>query len=450
MDKILIIDDDKYYGETLDMVLQGLNYDTMRTDNGESGKGLIKHFQPDLIITDLKMPQVSGIDVLEAAKKIDPGIQVLVLTAFEDLDTTIKAMQLGAYDYLEKNSGMEKLTIAVKRAIQSRRLSKKAFLSVDDGDSRESHTSNLLIGKTQVMREIFKKIGRVSSNRVSVLIQGESGTGKELIAKVIHYSGVTKNEPFIALNCSALSETLLESELFGHERGSFTGAIRTKIGKFELAREGTVFLDEISELSLNLQVKLLRVIQERTVERVGGESSIPINARIIAATNRKLTELVEEKKFREDLFFRLNVFNIDIPPLRERTDDIPLLISHLLKKINHDLHKNVSNIPYSVMEMLVNHNWSGNVRELENTLLQAVILAKSNVIDAENIFLRKSQQLNNDLPLKADPSLKELEKMYIKKVLDDSDWNKKVASKRLGISKTTLYSKIEKYQLQKD
>lgn len=450
MEKILVIDDDKYYGETLEILLRDLNYTTLRTDNGETGKYLIKDFQPDLIITDLKMPRISGIDVLREAKAIDPRIQVLVLTAFEDLDTTIKAMQLGAYDYLEKNAGLEKLTIAVNRAIQSRRLCKKACLTVTADEAPNSLTPDLLIGQTIPMREIFKKIGRVSSNRVTVLIQGESGTGKELVAKVIHYSGCTKNEPFIAVNCSALSETLLESELFGHEKGSFTGAVRMKIGKFELAHEGTVFLDEISELSLNLQVKLLRVIQERTIERVGGEVSIPVNVRIIAATNKRLIELVEENKFRQDLFFRLNVFNIEVPPLRERIDDIPLLIIHLLKKINRELNKNVSNIPYSVMEMLQNYHWNGNVRELENTLLQAVVLAKSDVIEAENIFLRKSPSNNNNMLLCNNISLEELEKNYIKKVLDDSNWNKKEAAKILGIAKTTLYNKIESYNLHKD
>jgi two-component system response regulator AtoC len=359
-------------------------------------------------------------------------------------------MQLGAYDYLEKNAGLEKLTIAVNRAIQSRRLCKKACLTVTADETPSSFIPDLLIGRTIPMREIFKKIGRVSSNRVTVLIQGESGTGKELIAKVIHYSGCTKNEPFVAVNCSALSETLLESELFGHDKGSFTGAVRTKIGKFELAHEGTVFLDEISELSLNLQVKLLRVIQERTIERVGGEVSIPVNIRIVAATNKRLIELVEENKFRQDLFFRLNVFNIEVPPLRERTDDIPLLIVHLLKKINRELNKNVSNIPYSVMEMLQNHHWNGNVRELENTLLQAVILAKSDVIEAENIFLSKSPSNNNNMLSFNNISLEELEKNYIKKVLDDTNWNKKEAAKILGIAKTTLYNKIESYQLHKD
>jgi len=450
MEKILIIDDDRYYGETLEILFRDLNYNTLRAESGEIGKSFIKDFKPDLIVTDLKMPGVSGIDILIEAKKFDPKIQVLILTAFEDVDSTIEAMQQGAYDYIEKNAGLDKLTIAVNRAIQSRRLNKKACLIVDEGNSR-LFTPDLLIGKTPPMREIFKKIGKVASNKVTILIQGESGTGKELISKVIHHSGCSKNEPFIAVNCSALSESLLESELFGHERGSFTGAIRTKIGKFELAKEGTIFLDEISELSLNLQVKLLRVIQERTIERVGGEFSIPVKARIIAATNRKLADLVEENKFRRDLFFRLNVFNIDVPPLRERIDDIPLLVIHLLKKINRELHKNVSKIPYSVMETLESHNWTGNVRELENTLLQAVILAKSDIIEAENIFIRKSPEvINSDAFFDNRPSLEELEKNYIKKVLDELNWNKKEASKILGIAKTTLYNKIENYQLQKE
>ena len=295
------------------------------------------------------------------------------------------------------------------------------------------------------MKEVLKKIGKVSSNRVSVLIHGESGTGKELITKVIHYSGITKHLPFIAVNCTALSETLLESELFGHEKGSFTGAIRDKKGKFELAGEGTIFLDEISEISPNLQVKLLRVLQEKEFERVGGETIIPMQARIVAATNKNLSELVQQGKFREDLFYRLKVFTIEVPPLRERRNDIPALVIHLLKKINNELHKNVRKIPIEVMEMLQNYDWIGNVRELENILYQAVVLSTDDVLHKEDILLRKIIPVESNMD--GDLSLSELEKMHIEHILKKVNFNKTKACSILKISKPTLDSKIRKYNI---
>jgi transcriptional regulator with PAS, ATPase and Fis domain len=288
---------------------------------------------------------------------------------------------------------------------------------------------------------------KISANRVNVLIQGESGTGKELITKIIHYTGVTKRHPFIAVNCTALSENLLESELFGHVKGAFTGAIRDKKGKFELAGEGTIFLDEISEISFNLQVKLLRVLQEREFEKVGGEATIPLKARVVTASNRVLEDLVQEGNFRDDLYYRLKVFTIEVPPLRERRDDIPSLVVHFIKKINKELHKNVWKIPYEVMELLQRHEWVGNVRELENTLLQAVVLAKGDVLEKEYLLLNNYRHQRNDNSDPSRLSLSEIEKKHIKLVLDSVDWDKPQASKILGIAKTTLYKKIETYGL---
>jgi two-component system response regulator AtoC len=307
-----------------------------------------------------------------------------------------------------------------------------------------------LIGKSSGMREIYKKIGQTTNTRVTILLQGESGTGKELIAKIIHYSGVTKNQPFVAVNCSALTETLLESELFGHVRGAFTDAIRDKKGKFELAGEGTVFLDEISEMSEGLQVKLLRVLQELEFERVGGESTIPVKARIIAATNRNLQEFVRTGRFRDDLYYRLSVFTIDIPPLRERKEDLEALVVHLLNRINLKIHRSVRKIGDDVMEMLRNHDWRGNVRELENVLTQAVVLSKSDVLEKETIILR-----SNDTALKTpldvgNWTLEEVEKFYIKVMLDKWDWNIARSCVALGISKPTIYRKIQAYSLKRD
>jgi DNA-binding NtrC family response regulator len=445
MDTILIIDDDESFGETLQIFLADMNCRILRSNNGKDGLDIIEREHPDLVITDYKMPLLNGLQVLKRIKEIDVKIQVIMLTAFEDMDSTIKAMQLGAYDYVEKLE-LERIKAITKRALESKKLSERLVIAISE-DSSEYQLDNSLVGSTKGMKEIYKKIGKISSTKVNVLIQGESGTGKELITKIIHYTGITQDQPFIAVNCTALSESLLESELFGHVKGAFTGAIRDKKGKFELAEEGTIFLDEISEISPNLQVKLLRVLQEREFERVGGELTIPMKARIVSASNKNLSEWVKLGKFREDLFYRLKVFTIEIPPLRERKEDIPKLVVHFLKKINKELHKNVWKIPYEVMEMLQTHEWVGNVRELENTLLQAVVLAKGDVLEKEYILLKKNDIAQGDKVNKARLSLADIEKNHIKLVLDEVNWDKQAAAKILGIAKTTLYNKIETYDL---
>jgi len=446
MSTILIIDDDESFAETLEIYLSELNYKIIRTGSGRTGIDILEAQHPDLVITDLKMPGFSGLEVLQKSREIDDSIPVVLITAFDDMETTIKAMQSGAYDYIEKSLEFERIKAVVKRALESKSLSDRLVVAISE-DTTEFNIENSLIGKTNVMKDIMKSIGKISSNRVNVLVQGESGTGKELITKIIHYTGITKKQPFIAVNCTALSENLLESELFGHVKGSFTGAVRDKKGKFELAGEGTIFLDEISEISQNLQVKLLRVLQEREFERVGGETTIPMRARVVAASNRNLAQLVEQGKFREDLYYRLKVFVIDIPPLRERTADIPNLVVHFLKKINKELHKNVWKIPYDVMEMLQHHDWIGNVRELENTLLQGVVLSKGDVLEEEYILLRNSLSQKNGYPDLTKMTLAEMEKRHIKAVLESVKWDKREASRILGIAKTTLYNKIEGYGL---
>jgi len=449
MEKILLIDDDDSLRETLCMYLTSLNYKVFLASNGKQGLEIMEREFPDLIITDLKMSGFSGIDVLQKVKEFDSHAQVLLITAYEDMQSTINAMQLGAYDYLEKPLELEKFTSIVRRALDSRKLSERLIFEITE-ESRDYKIEESLIGKTSKMKEIFKNIGKISSNRVSVLIEGESGSGKELVAKIIHYSGITKEHPFVAVNCTALSETLLESELFGHVKGSFTGAYRDKKGKFELSGEGTIFLDEISEISPSLQIKLLRVLQEKEFERVGGESLIPLRSRVISATNTNLADLVEQGKFREDLYYRLKVCTIEIPPLRERKDDIPNLVVHLLRKINRELHKNVRKIPYEVMELLQNYNWTGNVRELENVLMQAVVLAKNDILEKENILLRSlnlNVSSNSNL---SSMSIADVERVHIELVLNSCNWDKNKACHILGISKPTLYSKIESYQLKRE
>ncbi len=445
MSKILIIDDDKSIRDTLSIFLSEFNYKILSAASVEEGLELLYKEHPELILCDLKLPKLNGLDFLKELHEYDSRIPVVIMTAYGDSRTTIKAIQLGAYDYIEKPLDVDRLNILIKRALEERKISEHLEITISK-DSDEYKIENSLICKTPVMKELLKKIGKVSSNRVSILVHGESGTGKELITKIIHYSGITKNHPFIAVNCTALSETLLESELFGHDKGAFTGAIRDKKGKFELAGEGTIFLDEISEISPNLQVKLLRILQEKEFERVGGEITIPMHARIVAATNMNLSELVKQGKFREDLYYRLKVFTIEVPPLRERKNDIPALVIHLLKKINLELHKNVRKIPIEVMELLQNYEWVGNIRELENILYQAVVLSTDDVLQKENILLRKTNPADSINP-DGNLSLSEIEKLHIKNILKKVNFNKTKACEILKISKPTLDSKIRKYGL---
>ncbi len=445
LNNILIIDDDNAIRDTLNIFLSESGFKISTAKSGEEGLELIKKEHPELIICDLKLPKLNGLDILKNLNEYDPAIPVIIMTAYGDSQSTIKAIQLGAYDYIEKPLDIDRLNVLIKRALEGKKISEHLEITISK-DSDEYQIENSLIGKTPVMKDVLKKIGKVSSNRVSVLVLGESGTGKELITKVIHYSGITKQHPFIAVNCTALTETLLESELFGHDKGAFTGAVKDKKGKFELAGEGTIFLDEISEISPNLQIKLLRVLQEKEFERVGGEITIPMQARIVTATNKNLSELVRDGKFREDLYYRLKVFTIEVPPLRERKNDIPALVIHLLKKINKELHKDVRKIPIDVMEMLQNYEWVGNVRELENTLYQAVVLSSDDVLKKENLLLRNalpvdSFQNNHDI------SLEEMEKIHIENILKKVNFNKTKACKILKISKPTLDSKIRKYHI---
>lgn len=446
MENILVIDDDESIRKTLLNYLKRLGYSTLSAEDGLIGYELILKHQPDLIISDIRMPHLTGLELLKKLKDLEIAAKVIIITAHDEMQTTIDAMQNGAYDYLEKPLDIDRLKVTIERALESKMLSERIDSLI--GEAAKDFTPNRkIIGKSKLMIDVYKIIGQVSSSKVTVLLQGESGTGKEIVAKSIHYSGVTKNDPFVAVNCTAITESLLESELFGHEKGAFTGADRTKKGKFELAANGTIFLDEISEMSQHLQVKLLRVLQEKEFERVGGETIIPMKARIITATNRNIEQLVRDNKFREDLFYRLNVVKIELPPLRERKDDIPLLINFLLQKINNELHKNVLSVSNSAMEKLMNHNWTGNVRELENSLMQAVVMTNSDIILEENILLNNN--LNEQSDFSVNLSLAEVESKHVKNVLEFTKWNKPEAAKILGISLPTLYSKIDIYQLSK-
>ena len=447
--KILIIEDDTTYSEYLKAALQKISGKLFFAYDGNSALNILFKEHPDLVVTDLRLPDISGIEILRRIKEFDHRIQVIVITAYADMSNIIQSMQHNAYDILQKPIDIDRFISAVKNALGSRKFDNSDIININE-KKYDSDSDNTLIGNSPAIYDLYKKIGKVSSNRVSVLIQGESGTGKELVTRIIHQSGITKNKPFVAVNCSALTETLLESELFGHVKGSFTGATRNKKGKFELAEDGTIFLDEISEISHNLQVKLLRVIQEKEFEKVGGEETIPMKARLVVASNNNLADLVKRGKFREDLFYRLNVFSIEIPPLRYRKSDLPELAIHFLKRINRDLNKNVNIIPFDTMELLQNYDWTGNVRELENILMQAVILAKGEVLEKEYILLDGYGEYHkNNYSKDKNLSLAELEKNHIRVILDEVNWDKKEACKILGIAKTTLYNKLEVYGIRK-
>jgi len=450
MDKVLIIDDDEWNRQIMRETLKKEGYVLVEAADGESGVAMVRKENPDVVITDYLMPGINGLEVMIEARKIKNNLPVILLTGFGDVGLTIKSIQMGAFDYLEKPVKSSQLKTVVRDALNSVRVSSSLNEVIPD-DISTVLVDNLLVGKTPQMKEIFKNIGRISMNKVNVLIQGETGTGKELIARLIHFSGITREKPLVIVNCSALTESLLESELFGHVKGSFTGSIRDKSGKFELAGEGTIFLDEISEISMNTQVKLLRVIQELEFEKVGGEATVPMKARIIAATNKDLEELIKQGKFREDLYYRLKVFTIGLPPLRERKDDIRDLVIHFLHKLNKRFNKGVVKIGEGVIEMLQDHDWQGNVRELENTILQAIVMSKTDVLEKENITLiaRKhvASEVTPDIQYK---TLADLEKFHIKRVLDELKWNKVEAARYLDITRPTLNAKIERYNLVQD
>lgn len=451
MSKIIVIDDDRLVRRVFSAVLKKEGLDVIEADNGDDGLTMIISEHPDLVITDFQMPGKNGLELLSEIQRLKLGIPVIMLTGFGDVSLTIKSIQQGAFDFLEKPINPDILKTTVHKALNSQKQSTE-LTDVVHGELKENSIieNTFLVGKAPRMKEIFKSIGLISMNKVNVMIEGETGTGKELIARLIHYSGITQDKPLVVVNCSALTETLLESELFGHVKGSFTDSIRDKKGKFELAANGTIFLDEISEVSLNTQVKLLRVIQELEFEKVGGESPIPMKARIIAATNKNLEDLIKQGRFREDLYYRLKVFTITLPPLRERKDDINDLVVHFLNKLNKRFNKNVRKIGDGVIEMLKEHDWYGNVRELENTLMQAIVMSKSDVLEKENIILnsRLGEPHKSEHEVFEMKTLATLEKEYIKRVLDEVKWNKLEASRVLDITRPTLNAKIEKYNLE--
>lgn len=442
MKSILIIDDDPLVTKTLSSYLSKEKFEVTTAEDGEEGLRKYEECAPDLVILDIRLPDMDGLEVLCRIKEKNTNATIIVMTAYDDMKSTVQAVKSGAFEYLVKPLDYVELDLTIEKAFQIKSLEEKVSYLMEE--KQKEYTIDNIIGRSPPMREVFKLIGSVADTRTNILIQGESGTGKELVAKAIHYNSPYRDEPFIVINCSAISDTLLESELFGHVKGAFTDAVCETKGKFEIAGKGTLFLDEVGDVSPGLQSKLLRVIETRDFMKVGGEKVLKTEARIIAATNQDLNALIEKGKFREDLYYRLKVVEITLPPLRERREDIPDLTAYLLEKINRELRKNVKKVPPEVMKILVELPWKGNVRELENTLTRAAIMAKGDVILPENLPVESSER--DIFPRELVP-LREVEKKYIQHVLKATKGNKTKASQILQITRPTLDKKIKDYSL---
>jgi two-component system response regulator HydG len=445
---ILVVDDDLAHRTMLRTLITGWGYTVVEADDGEKAIEEV-HRQPfDMILMDIRMVKVSGLEALNEIKRFNPAIPVVIMTAFASVETAVKALKDGAYDYLTKPLDFDKLRIILDRAMEHSRLKEEnRFLK----ETLASHFDRReLIARSEIMIRLLDTVSQVAPSEATVLITGESGTGKEMIAGAIHYNSLRKDGPFIKINCAAITETLLESELFGHEKGAFTGADRRKEGKFRQSEAGTIFLDEISEMSLSMQVKLLRVLQERELTRVGGEEVIRINVRVIAATNRDLIKNIEERRFREDLYYRLNVVSIHVPPLRERKEDIPLIAQHFLNMFADRNRKIIKGFTPRAMDRLLKHPWPGNVRELMNAVERGVVLSRSEYLDETELpLIQREAPTTHDTSSKMNGTgelpLESVEKETILKVLDTAGGNKSEAARRLGITRRTLHLKLKKY-----
>jgi two-component system response regulator PilR (NtrC family) len=450
MNKILIVDDEQGMRELLSMMLRREGYDVVTAANGEAALASIQAEIFDLIITDIKMPKLDGISLLRSVKELSPDTIVIVITAFGTAETAVDAMKLGAYDYITKPFKNEEIKLVVQKALEKQVLRKENILLRREIESRAGFEN--FIGKSEVMQRVFTTIRQVADTRSTVLITGESGTGKELVARAIHACGSRKNTPFVTVNCSALPETLLESELFGYMKGAFTGAAANKQGLFEVAHGGSIFLDEISATTPALQTKLLRVLQEREFKRVGGTSDIKVDVRVIAASNRDLVQLIANGSFREDLYYRLNVIPISLPPLRERKEDISLLIGHFMKKIAQE--REPKRISPEAMNRLVSYRWPGNVRELENTIERLAVLAPGDTILVEHIpetiaeLSPCPELIPTDIPesgIDLECLLRTAEKTLLNRALEKTGGVKTEAAKLLGLSFRSFRHRLQKY-----
>jgi len=454
-DKILVADDEQSMREFLDIMLKKEGYKVSLASNGEEVIKLIEKDIFDLVLMDIRMPRLDGIAALKKIKTVSPETIVIMITAYASADTAIKAMKEGAYDYITKPFKVEEIKLIIKNALEKKNLQKENVLLKQVVRDRY-HFENI-IGQSPKMSALYDLLEKVAPTKTNILITGESGTGKELVAKAIHFNSPRKEKPFVTLNCGAIPETLIESELFGHMKGAFTDAIATKKGLFEVADEGTIFLDEISEVPLLMQVKLLRVLQDKEFKRVGGTEDIRVDVRIITATNKDLEEEVKEKQFREDLFYRLNVIQIKLPSLRERREDIPLLADHFLKKYSEELNKNIIKISSEALRILLNYEYPGNVRELQNIIERAVALETSQELTGQNLSSYLDEQpslkkgsMDLEIPTEGidlEKMVEDLERTLLLKALDRTKGIKKKAAELLHINFRSMRYRLEKYGL---
>ncbi|RLE10159.1 sigma-54-dependent Fis family transcriptional regulator [Candidatus Aerophobetes bacterium] len=442
IEKILVVDDEPLVRNFLKEVLEAEDYEVLTTEDGLSALKEVERGGIDLVITDVRMPKMNGIELLKEVKKRSPSTLVVVITAYGTIENAVEAMKNGACDYITKPLSPEQIKLAIQKASQHKNLlNENRYLR---SEVSQRYNFEQLIGRSPQMRRVYEMIDRVAPTNATVLIQGESGTGKELVARAIHYRSPRKDKPFVKVNCAALPEDLLESELFGHERGAFTGAVSKREGRFELADRGTLLLDEISETSPAFQAKLLRVLQEQEFERVGGSKTIKVDVRVIATTNKDLKQAIREGKFREDLYYRLNVLPIYLPPLRERKEDIPLLVQHFLEKYSRQNGLRIKSLSKKCLDMMMQYEWPGNVRELENVIERAVVMSEGETIFPENISLSSPVQ-KMGLSFPEEITLEEMEKRLILHTLQRTGGNRTEAAKILGISVRTVRNKLKKY-----
>ena len=456
MEKILVVDDEQGLREVLSIMLKRTGYAVTSVADGEEAVELLSKEIFDLVITDLRMPNVDGMEVLKAAKSASPETVVLVITAFATADSAVEAMKQGAYDYLTKPFQVDEVQLIIRNALEKRRLTTENILLKREMASQSSFAQ--LVGQSEAMQKVFEVVRKVADSKSNVLICGESGTGKELVARAIHYNSSRSSMPFVAVNCSAVPETLLESELFGHMKGSFTGAISNKAGLFEVANGGTIFLDEIGDTTPSIQVKLLRVIQEREFRRVGGSQDVKVDVRVVAATNKNLEKAVADGSFREDLYYRLDVIPIRLPPLRMRSGDIPLLVTHFLERFSKEGGNPAPVLSPDAMRVLVGHEWRGNVRELENLIERVVAFSSGGTVTDIDVqgWLHRSvapepqQGISLDLTdegVDLEGLVNGIEKELLLKALERSKWVKKKAARLLKLNTRSFRYRLEKYAI---
>jgi len=474
LDKVLIVDDDSSMRYSLNRMLEGQGLQVSLAKNGTEALARFDEESPELVVMDIKMPGQSGLDVLKRIKERDPKALVILMTAFGTTETAIEAMKFGAFDYILKPFDIPQMRALVERALEVSRMMKKMVSYPDRPEMGAAEEA--IVGSSQAMQQIYKMIGQVAPTDVTVLLRGESGSGKELVARAIYHHSSRADKPFLPVNCAAIPETLLESELFGHEKGAFTGALTKRIGKFEQCTGGTLFLDEIGDMTPATQAKILRVLQDQQFERLGGAERITVDVRLIVATNKDLEKGIREGGFRQDLYYRLKVVSLHLPPLRERKEDIPELVRYFLQCFAPEINRNVRDITPRALEKLMRYRWPGNVRELENAVKRALVIAKGSTLIPEDFSLegvgadlagpQSQMDFEERLQILMDPVFKELaehsrgspepdlmssvEKILIKRALQETKGNQVQAAILLGISRNTLRSKIERYRLKKD